>query len=79
MNELILFGISLKNARKKCFLSQEKTAEIFRISVRWYQMIEAGKASPRFDLLCRMVKFFKIDISKFCPEEDEIGYSDIAN
>lgn len=79
MNELLLFGISLKNARKECLLTQEKTAEIFGISVRWYQILEAGKASPRFDLLCRMVKFFKIDISKFCPEEAEFGYSDIAN
>ncbi len=78
MSELELFGAELKGARKERLLTQEKAAELLDVSTRWFQTLEAGKAPPNFHLMCKIVKFFEIDIGKCCLEDD-YDYTEIAN
>ena len=78
MTEILLFGAELKSSRKRRLMTQERAAELLDISTRWFQTLEVGKAPPSFELTCRIVKYFEIDLSKCCVEEND-DYTEIAN
>ncbi len=69
MTARLKFSLALQKARENLGLTQEKAAEIFKVSARWYQKVESGKSTPDFDLLCRLCKFYSIDITTFVEEE----------
>ncbi len=73
MAALSQFALKLYKIRTEYLYTQEQMAEMLNISTRWYQKLECGNASPNFELTCRIVKIFNINLAEFC-EEEEIGY-----
>jgi transcriptional regulator with XRE-family HTH domain len=47
-------GKNLVKIRQQKGFTQEKTAEKMGISLKYYQMLEAGSRSPTFRTLCKM-------------------------
>ena len=64
MNEncKIKFGLAVKNARKRSFLTQEMMAEILDISATHVKTIESGQKSPSFELLEKIVTLLNISL-----------------
>lgn len=60
---------ALYRERKSRGLTQAQAAEIFDISVRWYQKLESGRSEPNLKLACKMSKFFNIDFAKLTAAE----------
>ncbi len=73
MTALSRLALRLYNIRTEYSYTQEAMAEMLDISTRWYQKIECGKGNPNFELTCRIVKKFKINLEEFC-EEEEVTY-----
>ncbi len=73
MTALSRLALRLYNIRMKNLYTQETMAEMLDISTRWYQKIECGRGSPNFELTCRIVKIFNINLAEIC-EEEEVTY-----
>ena len=56
--------------RKELNITQEKAAELLKVSAKWYQKVESGHAKPGFDMICEMAKEFEIRFNQF-PEQEE--------
>lgn len=63
------FPDRLFQERKDRNLTQEQVAELFDISVRWYQKVESGQSNPGFDLICDLAAEFKINFADFSDKE----------
>ena len=53
------FGQNLSQQRTRIQWTQEKSAERLKISVRYYQSLEAGSRAPSFELLLEIVRVFQ--------------------
>jgi len=65
------FGEILKELRLKNDLTQEQLARKLDIVTRTYIYYETGKKFPSIDLLVRITKFFKVNISFTVDEYGE--------
>ena len=54
----------LKEARKRCGLTQEKVAKKAGISWRAYQIYESGERIPRADVAIKIAKIVKSTVEK---------------
>ena len=61
---------TLRTRRRERKLTQEKTAELLEISVRWYQKVERGQKNPGFNLVCEMARLFQIDFAEFSDKNN---------
>ena len=52
---LAQLGNSLRDARLKCGLTQEKLAETANLSKKYISSIERGKSNPTYDVLRRLI------------------------
>lgn len=65
-----LLSKTLRARRRERKLTQEKTAELLEISVRWYQKVECGKGNPSFSLICELARVFQIDFAEFSDKNN---------
>ena len=70
MSAKLRFASALFRARIKHRLTQEKTAELLGISVRWLQKSEKGTSEPNLTLICKIQKHFNLNLAG-CVEEEE--------
>jgi len=65
------FSNKLKELRLQNNLSQEKLAKELDTTRRTYIYYETGQKNPSGELLSRVAKFFKVDISFLMDEQNE--------
>ena len=65
-----LLSQTLRTRRRERKLTQEKTAELLEVSVRWYQKVEGGHKNPGFNLVCEMARLFQIDFADFSDKNN---------
>ena len=65
------FGTKLKELRLQNNLSQEKLARKLDIVTRTYIFYETGQKFPSIDLLSRIARVFKVNISLLIDEQGE--------
>lgn len=63
------FSSALHNARNSLNMTQAQAAELLGISIRWYQKIESGTSNPNLELMCKLSKYFSLDLASFVKEE----------
>lgn len=64
------FSIKLLNCRKAKKLSQNSLAEILGISDAAVNMLEKGKRSPSFELLCSIADYFDVSLDYLVGRSD---------
>ena len=62
---LAQLGNSLRDARLKCGLTQEKLAETANLSKKYISSIERGKSNPTYDVLRRLIIALDIPAEAF--------------
>ena len=73
MSARFKFASALFRARTKHQLTQEKTAELLGISVRWLQKLEKGVSEPNLTLICKIQKHFDLNLAGCVEDEESIG------
>ena len=67
------FSNALKKARKKMGLTQQKAAELCKLSIREYGNLERGEGIPSAKTLLRIHQVFGVDLYKLnieLPDEE---------
>lgn len=57
-----MFNKRLREARIKCGLTQQKTADSLEIALRSYQCYETGSRRPSYELLIQIGDLFNVSI-----------------
>lgn len=65
------FASRLLKCRKENNLSQKALAEIIEVSDAAITMMEKGKRSPSFEVLCALAEYFNVSIDYLCGRTDK--------
>ncbi len=63
--DYVLLGRRIKEARKKCHLTQDQFAEQLDISTAYVSQIETGKVAVNLNRLAQIAFLLQVDISYF--------------
>lgn len=70
MNVRYVFSGALLHARTEKKLTQAEAAELLGISTRWMQKIEKGAVAPNFELTCKIVSKFDVNLYEIVKSEE---------
>jgi transcriptional regulator with XRE-family HTH domain len=62
------FGMRVKYIRKAAKISQEKLAETTQLHPTYISMIESGKTNPTLEIIVKLAKALKIEVSALLSE-----------
>lgn len=68
-----LFGLRVRELRKRLNLSQEELAETAKISPKYMSRIEMGHQFPSTDILAKLADVLDVEISDFFEFEHTVG------
>lgn len=64
MKSSLVFSGEVLKKRLQCGFTQSDMSELLDRSLRWYQEIESGRVTPKFDLACYTCHLLDIDMNK---------------
>lgn len=72
-------GSRIRDARKKCNLTQQKLADRTGLAIKTVQDIEKGKKNPTYETLSRLVECLGISADTLFPAETPLENADMQN